>query len=136
MSRKSISTSDHSPSISSSVDFQQSYRKVVNGIVPGYMGHVPNAKGTFGSSAHGMVPAVGPQSVPAREDVSGGIGGGQRPLQGRVAAHTQGGRSYRQEQNGIVPGYGGYVPGSKDKYGGSHCGGGVISAGPRHSAAS
>jgi len=45
--------------------FMNSYRKVVNGVVPGYSGHMPNARDKYGGTCCGGTSAGGPQSMQA-----------------------------------------------------------------------
>jgi len=106
-----------------------SYRQRVNGIVPGYGGHIPGEANKVGSSAHGAVSASNKQPLemgqratnsyrrtPMSYDHSSSKKGYNQI--GSTTVNFQ--KSYRQSTNGIVPGYGGHIPNAIAKFGGSH----------------
>ena len=71
----------------------------------GYAGHVPRARDKIAGSAHGLVPHSGDSP--------------QLGLPNTKVDRTPPGRTedYKDKVGGIVPGYGGFVPGSNFKCG-------------------
>ncbi|KAL1495928.1 hypothetical protein AB1Y20_014570 [Prymnesium parvum] len=110
-------------------EVERQYRKEVNGIIPGYTGHVPAARDEYGYSTYGNLPAEPKaQSPVGNPNLGGGIIGGVVRGQGVTADVTTGAPEYRKvNPRGILPGYKGFVPGARDKYGGTTFGGGPLS---------
>jgi len=108
------------------------YRALVNGIIPGYSGHIPMASSTYGISARGGIQPF-PESptrqqrnsddflkrlvVAEKADVrTVKTGEPENPLfaEGNwwpeMAPSERGSRSFRGSVNGVLPGYTGHVP--------------------------
>jgi len=110
-------------------DTPESFRRKRNGILPGYAGHLPNARDKIGASPIGGVPVWTEEGVtlgqpvryttkqePPREQVSFM----SKDLEKR---HVIQRKDYTERVNGIVPGYAGFVPGANHTYGASPFGG-------------
>ena len=97
------------------------YRDVSRGVVPGYQGHVPRARDAFGTSAVG---GLAPD-----------INVGTHKHLGAMTGHSPGdvvlGREppdavfpeYQDKKRGVMPGYAGFRPGSRECHGLSAYGG-------------
>lgn len=95
------------------------YKKAVNGIVPGYTGHVPRGRDTFGVSAvGGLEPSpwantrhMGAAVGHARTDK------GQNELMSWELPHQEGEErfaSFHSAHGGVMPGFAGHRPGARD----------------------
>ena len=100
----------------------------VNGIIPGYGGHIPAARDEVGMSAVGNVPLYGAkaQSPMGHPSLGGGIIGGKVRFEGMTAGMTDNRKEYKDVSTGVLPGYAGFVPAARDKYGGTYRGGGRL----------
>ena len=105
------------------------YKEEVNGIVPGYAGHIPSARDEVGLTAYGNVNRFGPnpQSPMGHAHLGGGVLGGKERFTGKTADMTSDRMEYRNvNPRGVVPGYSGFVPAARDKFGGTTYGGGPL----------
>lgn len=104
------------------------YKQEVNGIIPGYGGHIPAARDEVGMSAVGNVPLYGAkaQSPMGHPSLGGGIIGGKVRFEGMTAGMTDNRKEYKDVSTGVLPGYAGFVPAARDKYGGTYRGGGRL----------
>ena len=92
-----------------------SYRQQMNGIVPGYTGHMPRDQFKTGRSSFGNLPENGAKSMSPQghKSLSGGVAGGLHPFEG-VRPHPQ--HSFVTRPAGaifmadFVEGYTGHVP--------------------------
>jgi len=95
---------------------QDSYRKQVNGIVPGYKGFVPGAIDKCGGSHYGGVAGVGKDglnTVAAKLDADGDFYGLEQKGHGRDYKETM-------TAGGVKSGYAGHLPGARDTWGITH----------------
>jgi len=109
--------------------YPDTYTKESRGVVPGYQGHVPRARDTFGSTAVGGlspdmhigahkkmgVMSGHEQQAYGSKRVEGPLGAGEL----NSAEYT----SFSEKKIGVMPGYAGFRPGSRDHYGDSAFGG-------------
>lgn len=96
----------------------ESYCKQVNGILPGYRGHMPRAREVVGETFFGGLSGQeGEQGNRKWEDdrtAASEVHGDVARL-GSMRAH-----SASPAARGVLPGYRGHVPTARDKFGGSH----------------
>ena len=99
------------------------------GVVPGYAGHVPKARDTFGSTAvGGLSPDIhvgthkhmGPMA--GHESQAYGSKQGQGPL-GAGPLSDPKYAAFSEKKTGVMPGYAGFRPGARDHYGDAAFGG-------------
>jgi len=95
---------------------QDSYRKQVNGILPGYKGFVPGAIDKHGGSHYGGLLGVGKdglQTSAAKLDADGDYYGLEQKGHGRDHKESM-------TAGGIKSGYAGHLPGARDTWGMTH----------------
>jgi len=132
--KKLVAQARH-PSTKEPVVLGDPYREMVDGIIPGYAGHVPKSAFTYGVSHQGgCQPFTGDSPTKQKrgddflarlivaersdmvfEDQDEHIKEGQ--WWPKKAPTEQRAESYRDQVSGIVPGYAGHVPGGKYKTG-------------------
>ena len=106
----------------------ESFRNAVGGILPGYSGHRPGARDKYGGSAVGNVlPFGGPmrQGNLLQSPPSAGAQTSRTARYFSPESHKWGDkdslerdyRLYKEEVNGIVPGYAGHIPSARDEVG-------------------
>ena len=126
-------------------DGKPDYREEVGGVLPGYGGHVPRALHKNGASAVGKTPPFDTlneheeiaelRKMFSRQPIVRGLENGDykradpnddgeewwptAPPSAAIEGHMI---DFRDERNGVLPGYAGHVPRGKDKYGASAVG--------------
>ena len=99
------------------------YGPEVNGIVPGYAGHIPRARDKYGGSAHVGCSLqihghkhIGPQADHDKLQALGNrFGNDGLPLTG--AAVEPRFENFKERSKGVMPGYGGFRPGAREECG-------------------
>jgi len=103
------------------------YKEEVNGIIPGYAGHIPAARDEVGMTAFGNMPVEAmAQSPIGQPGLGGGIIGGKKRFEGKTSDTTSDLPEYRDIVGGVLPGYSGFVPAARDKFGATTSGGGRL----------
>jgi len=90
------------------IDGMPDYKYSVNGVVPGYAGHMPRSRDKYAGSAQGGINSD-PYSPPERKG----------PQKGCVRAEDvipETFEAFKKSRNGIMPGYTGYRPKSHDVF--------------------
>lgn len=89
------------------------YRNEAKGVVPGYAGHVPKARDTFGSSAVG---GLAPEPHVGAHKKLGAMTGHAQPVpwEKNYDWETQVYNSFSEKKTGVMPGYAGFRPGARD----------------------
>lgn len=123
------------------------YRESSRGVVPGYQGHVPRARDTYGTSAVGglapephvgahkkLGPMTGHDNGSARLIGPNNPGTTWNPMEstGRVLGWEDAETvfpEYKDKKQGVMPGYAGFRPGSRDHHNHSAFGG-IAQSGP------
>ena len=93
--------------------YPDAYRNVSKGVVPGYSGHVPRARDTFGSSAVG---GLAPTPHVGAHKALGAMKGHAEPVpwEKDYDWETQVYNSFSEKKTGVMPGYAGFRPGARD----------------------
>lgn len=100
------------------------YRDRVGGVIAGYTGFRPGARDVHHTSAFG-----GNAATPVRDGKQLGMGNRNKAYAEIRDADKNPEvpqASYRESVKGVVPGYTGFIPGTKQKTGQSHFGGGPL----------
>ena len=97
------------------------YYRQSRGVVPGYQGHVPRARDAFGVSAMG---GLAPEANVGTHKKMGSMTGHEKEqvVLGREPAETVF-PEYKDKKRGVMPGYAGFRPGSRDHHAQSAFGG-------------
>ena len=101
------------------------------GVVPGYQGHVPRARDTFGSTATGgLAPDIHVGAHKQMGCMTGheSQGYGQKHSAGPLGAGPLSDSKYAafsEKKSGVMPGYAGFRPGARDHYA-SQAYGGIV----------
>lgn len=104
------------------------YREQSRGVVPGYQGHVPRARDTFGTTAVGGLAPEAHVGTHKKMGVMSGHDRTQRVL-GWEDPETVF-PEYKEKKSGVMPGYAGFRPGSRDHHAQSAFGG-IQHSGPQ-----
>lgn len=93
--------------------YADAYRAQANGVVPGYSGHVPRARDTFGSSAVG---GLAPEAHAGQHKKMGPMKGHAEPVpwEKDYDWETQVYNTFSEKKTGVMPGYAGFRPGARD----------------------
>lgn len=93
--------------------YPDAFRNESSGVVPGYAGHVPRARDTFGSSAVG---GLAPESHVGAHKHAGAMKGheGKVPWEKDYDWETQVFNKFSEKKTGVMPGYAGFRPGARD----------------------
>ena len=94
-------------------EYPDAHRNAARGVVPGYSGHVPRARDTFGSSAVG---GLAPEpNVGAHKKLGPMAGHAEAvPWEKDYDWETQVYKGYSEKKTGVMPGYAGFRPGARD----------------------
>ena len=103
------------PSTDGEIDGSADYKASVNGIVPGYSGHMPRSRDKYAGSAHGGLNS-NPYSPPEKRGPQKGCVREEDVVPDIFA-------KYKDTVVGVMPGYTGYRPASKDVFNVSAYGG-------------
>jgi hypothetical protein len=110
-------------------NYLDAHKHSSGGVVPGYAGHVPKARDTFGSSAVG---GLAPEAHIGIHKHMGVMSGHESQAYGskRVAGPLGAGplanekyAAFSEKKGGVMPGYAGFRPGARDHYGDAAYGG-------------
>ena len=93
--------------------YPDSHKFSSKGVVPGYQGHVPKARDTFGSSAMG---GLAPEPHIGSHKKMGAMAGHAEPVpwEKDYDWETQVYNGFSGTKNGVIPGYAGFRPGARD----------------------
>ena len=93
--------------------YPDAHRTVSKGVVPGYAGHVPRARDTFGSTAVG---GLSPEPHTGVHKKMGAMQGHaeQVPWEKDYDWETQVYNGFSEKKTGVMPGYAGFCPGARD----------------------
>lgn len=93
--------------------YPDSHKFSSKGVVPGYQGHVPNARDTFGSSAMG---GLAPEPHVGSHKKMGAMSGHAEPVpwEANYDWETQVYNNFSEKKVGVMPGYAGFRPGARD----------------------
>ena len=102
--------------------YPDAYRNESRGVVPGYSGHVPKARDTFGSSAVG---GLAPEAhVGVHKKLGPQLGHAEKvPWEKDYDWESQVYNGFAEKKTGVMPGYAGFRPGARDVDGVSAFGG-------------
>lgn len=95
------------PSTGGEIRGQGDYKDEVNGVVPGYSGHMPRARDKYAGSAHGGI--ANPYTPPDAKGPQKGCVRAEDVIPSTFA-------SYIQNVQGVMPGYTGYRPKAHDVF--------------------
>jgi len=95
------------PDTAAEINGDADYKTQVNGIVPGYAGHMPRSRDKYAGSAHGGI--ANPYTPPDAKGPQKGCTRAEDVIPSTFA-------SYIQNVNGVMPGYTGYRPKSHDVF--------------------
>jgi len=101
--------------------YPDAHRNQSRGVVPGYAGHVPKARDTFGSSAVG---GLAPEPHVGAHKKLGPMMGHAEPVpwEKNYDWETQVYNQFSEKKTGVMPGYAGFRPGARDVDGVAACG--------------
>lgn len=93
--------------------YPDAHKHESRGVVPGYSGHVPRARDTFGSSAVG---GLAPEAHTGIHKKMGPMTGHseQVPWEKNYDWETQVYNGFAEKKTGVMPGYAGFRPGARD----------------------
>jgi len=93
--------------------YPDAHRNESRGVVPGYAGHVPKARDTFGSSAVG---GLAPEAHIGTHKKMGPMTGHAEPVpwEANYDWETQVYNQFSEKKTGVMPGYAGFRPGARD----------------------
>jgi len=95
------------PDTAAEINGEDDYKNSVNGVVPGYAGHMPRSRDKYAGSAHGGI--ANPYTPPDAKGPQKGCTRAEDVIPSTFA-------SYIQNVNGVMPGYTGYRPKSHDVF--------------------
>ena len=95
------------PDTAAEINGEVDYKEQVNGIVPGYAGHMPRSRDKYAGSAHGGI--ADPYKPPTAKGPQKGCTRAEDVIPTTFA-------SYVTNVNGVMPGYTGYRPKSHDVF--------------------
>ena len=109
--------------------YPDAYKYSSRGVVPGYAGHVPKARDTFGSTAVG---GLAPDPNVGAHKKMGAMSGHAEamPWEKDYDWETQVYNGYATKKTGVMPGYAGFRPGARD-VDGTAAFGGIPHSGPQ-----
>jgi len=89
------------------------HRNHSRGVIPGYQGHVPRARDTFGVTAVG---GLAPESNTGKHKKLGAMSGHAEPVpwEKNYDWETQVYNKFSEKKTGVMPGYAGFRPGARD----------------------
>lgn len=93
--------------------YPDAHKNTSRGVVPGYAGHVPKARDTFGSSAMG---GLAPETHVGAHQKLGAMTGHAEPVpwEKNYDWETQVYNGFAEKKIGVLPGYAGFRPGARD----------------------
>ena len=93
--------------------YPDAHKLVSKGVVPGYAGHVPRARDTFGSTSVG---GLAPEPHVGAHKKMGAMAGHAEPVpwEKDYDWETQVYNGFSGTKNGVIPGYAGFRPGARD----------------------
>jgi len=94
------------PSTDAEIDGSPDYKLGVNGVVPGYAGHMPRSRDKYAGSAHGGINSD-PYSPPEKRGPQKGCTRAEDVIPDEFTA-------YMSTVNGVKAGYTGFRPGARD----------------------